>query len=1360
MNLPLDTDINEKTRDALVDFYLKQLVPASSFDRKIETPEDLYEYLLIDPEISSQVTTSCVASAISSLQTYVTDVSLSREPNVFLSKDAAKTWQQVYQQYSIWAANQLLSLYPENYIDPSLRLSKTTLFQALETALSQGLLTEDTVQKAVFAYLNDFEKTSNLEIVSGFQTTPEINNAEIYFVGRTRIQPYEYYWRKVDMRQHDPSDPTLIYPSAWSEWKKIELPIINAVNSMVRPVFFQERLFIVWLSIQDEEDPTKPKPSPKKPSDDAAVHSIRKLYLKLGFKKFDDSWSPTQSHSLIDLGDRVSGDDPQGKVETQIHDLLVTTSPMEKPTILFGIYGEDTKLFPAFYLLDELLTLTKTVKLDAFKDYPFHTPSNPKDSKKSIVMPIIGASYFVSTILLRHKHSVVPAGVSTTVLMDALKLSAKVILKDGKPTLRITVELLLSSHYVTEANLVFNGPSGTSPVNKKLDLKTGFVTQEYELPADAKNPLVYKVDCVGKKGQRSLGEDEYEIRLKPEPVYKESSAFFEEEKGVQWLKEGTLAIRLNTLFAKKLIRLANISIDALLHIFNQQNENAVEEQGQLEDLDFHGANGLYFWELFFYMPFLVAVRLNQAQRFEQATHWFHYLFDPTKGSQLCWQVKVLLEEHNTTQQVGTRLIAPSDPDSIASAHPIHYRKAIFRYYVNNLIDQGDSLYRELTPDSLTEAKSYYMTALRLLGPRPEMNLDSYWKPIVLEKAVKEENEALNVFAAGFLNKIAVKDSYAHEMAFSPDPTITNLTHGLFEKPINKLLLACWDKLASRLYNLRHNLTIDGKPLHLPLFAKPANPLALLTQRGGEGAGSILGLEGPSMVPYYRFNVLIVKAQAAVDTLIQFGNNLLSVFERKEMRQWEKLQQDQQKALLDFSISMQDESVALIKANNEALDVSKKIAEKRYTYYDSLYKADLSFEEDNALNLLYSAASACYAATPPMVLSGIAGLLPNIFGLADGGSRLEAPEQAIAGGLLNLSFGLSTTAGSLEAKAQYQRRHQDWGLQRDLASYEKEQVEKQIAIGEKQLKVTQFQFEQVKKQQVYIQETLDFFASRVSNQALYQWVLGQLSALYFQVYDSVNSLCLSAEAAWQCEVGDFSTRFIQPGVWKDVYHGLLAGETLKLSLYRMEQQYLNQPRKLEITKTVSLRELMKEGFEAAKKQGIFNFQLGEKDYDLDYPYHYCRQLVTVSVSLPAVIGPYQDIKACLIQTTSRFLIAPDAGDFQLLWENSAATGNNIQQDLRARSQIALSTGMDDSGLFVLNFGDDRYLPFEGTGAISSWQLTFPNPTAKQQKLILDSLTDVIIKLRYTAKDGSANAEFKKAVEAKVGTEIKRQTATTV
>jgi hypothetical protein len=82
--------------------------------------------------------------------------------------------------------------------------------------------------------------------------------------------------------------------------------------------------------------------------------------------------------------------------------------------------------------------------------------------------------------------------------------------------------------------------------------------------------------------------------------------------------------------------------------------------------------------------------------------------------------------------------------------------------------------------------------------------------------------------------------------------------------------------------------------------------------------------------------------------------------------------------------------------------------------------------------------------------------------------------------------------------------------------------------------------------------------------------------------------------------------------------------------------------------------------------------------------------------------------------------------------------------RANQQVAISSGLNDSGLFSLSFGDERYLPFEGTGAVSKWHLSFPNPTSDEQTALRASLNDVILQVHYTALYGGAS--FESAVAA--------------
>ncbi len=70
---------------------------------------------------------------------------------------------------------------------------------------------------------------------------------------------------------------------------------------------------------------------------------------------------------------------------------------------------------------------------------------------------------------------------------------------------------------------------------------------------------------------------------------------------------------------------------------------------------------------------------------------------------------------------------------------------------------------------------------------------------------------------------------------------------------------------------------------------------------------------------------------------------------------------------------------------------------------------------------------------------------------------------------------------------------------------------------------------------------------------------------------------------------------------------------------------------------------------------------------------------------------------------------------------------------ATEAIATSTGQNDTGLFELNFRDERYLPFEYAGAVSRWRIELPIET---NAFDIDSVSDLIFQLSYTARDGGA------------------------
>ena len=52
---------------------------------------------------------------------------------------------------------------------------------------------------------------------------------------------------------------------------------------------------------------------------------------------------------------------------------------------------------------------------------------------------------------------------------------------------------------------------------------------------------------------------------------------------------------------------------------------------------------------------------------------------------------------------------------------------------------------------------------------------------------------------------------------------------------------------------------------------------------------------------------------------------------------------------------------------------------------------------------------------------------------------------------------------------------------------------------------------------------------------------------------------------------------------------------------------------------------------------------------------------------------------------------------------------------------------------MNFRDERYLPFEGQGAESTWQFSLPT---EFKAFDYDTIADLVLHVRYTARDGGA------------------------
>ncbi|HFT8658991.1 TPA: hypothetical protein ACGSTA_004650 [Enterobacter cloacae] len=754
-----------------------------------------------------------------------------------------------------------------------------------------------------------------------------------------------------------------------------------------------------------------------------------------------------------------------------------------------------------------------------------------------------------------------------------------------------------------------------------------------------------------------------------------------------------------------------------------------DENTPAEPMDFAGANALYFWELFYYAPMLIAQRLLQEQSFDDAGRWLRYVFSPEGydgDAGRHWNARPLLEDTCWNKIP----LDSTDPDAVAQSDPMHYKVATLMRLLELLTARGDHAYRQLERDTLAEARMWYVQALALMGDE-SVTRPAVWAAPTLKDA-----------AGRVMNRLqAMEDRQASPVRIlSAQPYTANALTGLFNPQQNARWQTIRQDLVQRLYNLRHNLTLDGQPLTLPLFATPADPAALLSAAAAAGRGGTPLPTGREL-GLHRFPLALESARNMTGQLMQFGNALSGVIERQDAEAMAVLMQTQGKALMVQSVAMQKKTLEELGTEAKALAASLAGAQKRQAYYSRLYDENISAGEGFALGARVTAGAMQAASRPLMAAGAAANMAPNIFGMAVGGSQWGSIPFAAGMALESIASGMMAAADGAAQGEMYRRRREEWAMLRENAEKEVEQLTAQQASLAVRTDAAGLQLTYLETQQAHNEAQLALMQRKFSNQALYNWLRGRLSALYFQFYDLTVSRCLRAEKSFQWETGD-TRSFIRPGAWQGTYAGLLCGEALMLNLAAMESAYQKwDARALEVERTLSLGERygklstgkfsLKDAIQSQLAGGkdvagsgkdtvsldkdILSVSVELKGLGLasDYPdgmkLGKVRRIRQISVTLPALLGPYQDVQAVLGYTGASPLA-------------------------RGCSAIAVSRGMNDSGQFQLDFSDGKYLPFEGIDISDTGTLTlrFPNATGVQ-KALLASLSDIILHVRYTIRD---------------------------
>jgi Neuraminidase-like domain len=211
--------LKERRRTALINYILRD---QDLKDLHITSADDLYDYFLVDVKMDAETLTSRIREGISTVQLFVQRCFLGIEEKYGVSPSKVQAlkprWDSIG-RYTLWEGQRRAFLFPENWIDPTLRDTKTEPFKALEAAILQGDLTEDFISNAIRSYVYAIQSIAHLDVQSYLWDRGENDNARFHFFARTRTKPRQYFYRRLDLELFGRANRL----SYWHPWAAIDI---------------------------------------------------------------------------------------------------------------------------------------------------------------------------------------------------------------------------------------------------------------------------------------------------------------------------------------------------------------------------------------------------------------------------------------------------------------------------------------------------------------------------------------------------------------------------------------------------------------------------------------------------------------------------------------------------------------------------------------------------------------------------------------------------------------------------------------------------------------------------------------------------------------------------------------------------------------------------------------------------------------------------------------------------------------------------------------------------------------------------------------------------------------------------------
>ena len=1365
---PIQKPIRESKCNALCHFLIEDSQRGTRYGTTWYNKNDLYFYFLVDPEMIACQLTSRIKLAMSSVQLFVQRCFLNLESKV--STEGNNDWGQWtwMKNYRVWEANRKVFLYPENWIEPDLRDDKTPFFKDLEDELNGGDITKDLAEDVYQNYLQKLNDVSKLNVCGIYHETDTDTNL-LHVIARTSSSPYLYYYRVFNGNY-----------GTWSAWEKIDMEIKGEV---VLPQVYNRKLYLFWLLKVDKSL----KPSFTYNSD---YSQKAEIYKKISnevdpckYEEFQLCWS------ILKKGKWTSPKVSRKKVINNLNADLsssgyMLTSGISNNNLIMSLYVSNLPKENNNYYIqgqfnfdgDVVSTNSKyidtlrrdiythmweeiTAKMDPFtipEKFENHIDYYHSDNIK-----------FEDNLLYNNTN-----GAQGATIKAIRNLSTIDILHTDFKTPTVMLSFQNNSQNVQNcinenflSNQFFFNDSGRvfsiQPIIYNNNTSVNYnVTPFYHPYAKL---FIRELNRVGVEGVLNRN-----IQVSPETISPGNNYDFNIEYNPQ------NGANTSEYYRKEIVDFAfggaysvynwELFFHAPLFIACKLSENQKFEDAMN-------------WFHTIFNPMDTGTS-SGTQRFWVTKPFYQLSTDEVRAENI---TNILNNIGQYADQVKAWLENPFMPHLIARYRPVAYQRTVVMKYIDNLIAWADQLFRRDTIESINEATLLYILASEILGDRPQKmpakknpefgktftkileesshtiigqdpvsvfestvryNFESDHSGSTMQtQSVVVRNTTMKAVSKADVNKCSVQ---GRKIAVSLRTSKTQLpridaTH--FCIPFNDQLLTYWDTVEDRLYKIRHCMNIEGMERQLALFEPPIDP-ALLVRAAAMGLdiASVLSDSSASM-PNYRFRTVAQKAMEFCGEVKQLGEKILSTIEKRDAESLALLRSSQEINMQQAAKQVRKMQITEAEENMNAQNEAIKLAQQKYDYYSS--REFISGLEMGAYTLNIASALLNDIIVPNYLVASVFNLIPDIQSGTSGfapffsstivdGTKISALMTGATQSISAFAQSIDKHASMVATMGSYQRRQQDWIFQASQATQEIAQLNKQSAAAEIRKQIAEKELENQDLQIEQLKTTDEYYSSKFTNEELYNWMLKQVTSFYFKSYQLAYDMAKKAEACYRYELGiTDSNYFINFGYWDNAKKGLLAGDKLMYDLHRLDAAYIdNNKRSMELTKHISLAQMFPQNLIDIINNGSTFITLPEWLFDMDYPGHYMRRIKSVSISIPNISGPYTGVNCTLTLLNNTVRISNLKGE---TYAPAEGEDNRFTKQFGAIQSIATSHGQNDAGVFEMNFNDERYLPFEGAGVVSDWKISLPKET---NMFNFSSLSDVIIHINYTARDGGA------------------------